>query len=205
MSALPYYNDLDLSLVEARRLLEEGAVSRKAAAHCPVIGTIGADGTPSQRVMILRHVDWDGRRLRFHTDARSDKRADLAANAAASVLIYDEPAKVQLRLGGTAQMQTHGGEADMAWAESTLFARRCYLTQHAPGSLSAEPSSGLPAEIEGKQPTDAEIGPGRVNFAILTVTFSFLEWLYLANSGHRRARFSWDDRSGCWGGNWLVP
>lgn len=200
-----FYNSLDLSIAEARRLIEDGAKSRRAAAHHPVVATTGSDGSPSQRVMILRHVDWAGRKLRFHTDARSTKSDDLANKNSASVLIYDPEPKIQLRLAGSAVVYRDGAAVDAAWNQSTNFARRCYLAEQAPGIVVAQPTSGLPESVEGRQPDDAEIAPARDNFAILLFTFHSLEWLYLANSGHRRARWQWDSATADWCGNWLSP
>lgn len=199
------YNNLDLSFAEARRLIEAGAQSRHAAAHHPVVATIGSDGGPSQRVMILRHVGWQERSLRFHTDARSTKLDDLTNNSAASVLIYDPEPKIQLRLSGSAVVHREGAAVDAAWSQSTNFARRCYLAEQAPGVVVEQPTSGLPKSVEGRQPDDAELAPARDNFAILLFTFHTLEWLYLANSGHRRARWQWDSGAADWRGHWLAP
>jgi len=200
-----FYNDLAHSLAEARALLGSGASDRRSAAHTPVVASLTADGTPTQRVMILRALDWEGRRLRFHTDPRSGKAAQLAEHSAVSVLVYDPEPKIQLRLSGTAQLITEGAEADAAWQSSTLFARRCYLAEQAPGSVSDRPLSGLPSWVEGRSPTEAEVVPARANFAILSFNFDRIEWLYLANAGHRRARWQWDSVVGDWIGDWLVP
>jgi pyridoxamine 5'-phosphate oxidase len=201
----PFYNDLDASLAEVRRLIENGTENRRVPAHHPVVSTIDTDGTPSQRIMILRHVDWAGRQLRFNTDRRTDKAAEIAANPVASVLVYDPDIKIQLRLKGAAAILADGPEVDLAWSQSTLFARRCYMADEAPGSISATPVSGLPDWVEGRKPTDEEIVPARANFAILRFQISSIDWLYLANSGHRCARWHWDSATGDWRGSWLVP
>lgn len=200
-----FYSNLDLSFAEARRLIEAGAESRHAAAHHPVVATISADGSPSQRVMILRYVGWKDRTLRFHTDSRSTKMEQLANDSAASVLIYDPEPKIQLRLSGSAVVRREGAAVDAAWHQSSNFARRCYLAEQAPGVVVEQPTSGLPERVEGRQPDDAEIAPARDNFAILLFTFDRIEWLYLANSGHRRARWQWESATADWSGNWLVP
>ncbi|MGL5838469.1 MAG: pyridoxamine 5'-phosphate oxidase family protein [Sphingorhabdus sp.] len=201
----PFYNDLELSLAEARQLIEQGAANRKTAGHSPVVATLAEDGSPMQRVMILRHTDWEARLLRFHTDSRSVKTAELAGNAAASVLFYDPETKIQLRLAGTARVVDKGEAADAAWAESTNFARRCYLAEQPPSTPVAEPTSGLPSWIEGRMPEDHEIAPARANFAILLFEYDSLEYLYLANIGHRRSRWQWRSAGGGWAGSWLVP
>ncbi len=203
--AAPFYDDLDLSLAEAERLIANGARNRKAPAHSPVVATIDAHGRPTQRVMILREVDWPARLLRFHTDTRAEKTRELAANSATSILIYDAGAKIQLRLQGCARTETESDLAERAWASSTRFARRCYLAETAPGAQAAAPVSGLPKAIEGRQPEESELIPARANFAVLLFNFDRIEWLYLANSGHRRARWCWDGGTQSWQGSWLVP
>ncbi len=199
-----YYDDLGLSLLAARDLLITGAANRRSGAHTAVVANIGPYGAPSQRVMILRECDWQGRRLRFHTDARADKVAQIQNAPQLSVLIYDDTAKLQLRITGTAHISA-GGAADAAWHESTPFARRCYMAQAAPGSISEGPTSGLPDWIEGAQPTEEQLVPVQANFAMLHCQFDRIEWLFLANKGHRRAVFSWDDAAQDWTSNWLVP
>ena len=114
--ALPaYYNDLEASFAEAWDIVEAGVTNRKSPAHTPTVGTVDEDGTPQLRIMILRAVLRDSRTLRFHTDARSDKIAQLQQGAAASVLVYDAAAKAQIRLSGRAQIAAQGNVADTAW------------------------------------------------------------------------------------------
>lgn len=197
-----FYNDLDGSLDAAQRLISNGAANRKSAAHCPVVATIDAMGKPAQRIMILRHVDWTSRTLRFHTDARATK-VDEAHNAPISALFYDPDAKIQLRLCGQSRIERNGTLVDAAWDQATLFARRCYMAERAPGAVTDMPTSGLPEAMEGKQPTAAEITPSRGNFAVLLMEFDRIEWLYLANQGHRRARWRCIEEE--WQGCWLIP
>jgi hypothetical protein len=206
MNATPdFYDDLEKSFFEARALTERGASQRKSPAHTPVVATLDAKGRPTQRIMILREADWIEYRLRFHTDSRSAKIGELDQCRDASVLFYDPDAKIQLRLSGTADVEVDTELADHGWSRSTLFARRCYLAESAPGEISSVPSSGLPPMFEGIQPSEAQVADGRGNFAILLFRFDQIEWLYLANSGHRRARWSRDPQSGLWTGNWLIP
>ena len=200
-----FYDDLSLSFAKAQSLIEPGATERRSDAHCPTVATLDANGLPSQRVMILRHVNWAARKLRFHTDARSTKTLTLSERNAASVLFYLPEAKIQLRLNGTISVTTIGDEVDQAWNNATLFARRAYMATTAPGTVAEEPVSGLPAFIEGRQPTEEDIAPARENFALLHVEFDTVEWLYLANSGHRRARWRWDVDAANWKGRWLIP
>lgn len=200
-----YYDDLNLSFEKAWDVIENGLKDRHSPAHAPVVGTVDEDGAPQMRIMILRDVCRDTRTLRFNTDARSQKITQMRVNGATSILIYDVAAKVQLRLSGAAQVVKDGDVADTAWSQSTPFARRCYMAEASPGSEVSTPSSGLPDWIEGKQPSEAQLVDARPNFATLLFQAEQLEWLYLANAGHRRARWTWGDVQGLWNGRWLIP
>jgi pyridoxamine 5'-phosphate oxidase len=198
-----FYNDLSLTLEKAGALWREGAAQRRSPLHAPVVAGM-ADGVPQQRIMVLREVDWASRTLRFHTDRRSHKCGEFGDNAAVSVLGYHPDEKVQIRLTGTAAVLNEGPIFEKAWESSTLFARRCYLVDLAPGSVTEIPRSGLPADVEGRLPTEGDIIPAKSNFAVLLVTFDAMDWLYLANSGHRRAQFAHTE-SAAWQGRWCIP
>jgi pyridoxamine 5'-phosphate oxidase len=142
--------------------------------------------------------------LRFHTDLRSQKIGQISSNQNASVLIYDASAKLQIRLTGKI-LPGPVDAAEAAWDASTEFARRCYMTQSAPGNPTDTPTSGLPSWIEGKQPTLEMLKDARENFAILIFTFDRIDWLYLANKGHRRANYTLDPANKTWKGSWLIP
>jgi pyridoxamine 5'-phosphate oxidase len=198
-------DDLNSVLADVWQRLGRAAKDRRAAMHTPAVATITAGGIPSQRVMVLRAFDRASATLRFHTDARAAKVDQVDATGAVSVLAYDPGAKRQFRLTGTARIETATPAADEAWAEATLFAKRCYLADPAPGTVSKGPVSGLPEDIEGRKPDDdAEVAPGRTNFALLIARIDTIEFLHLAHTGHRRALFRQAD-DGSWHGQWLVP
>ena len=197
----PETDDLPAILAHAWALLVRGGVDRKSPLHTPAVCSVDGDGLPQARVMVLRKADPAAATLRFHTDARSPKTRELDGRPVA-VLAYHPAEQVQLRLAGTAQLLTDGAQVDGIWQQSTLFARRCYLAEAAPGTLLPGPASGLPAWIEGQQPTAEQIVPARANFAVVMVVVAAIDWLHLANSGHRRAQFR--SRDG-WAGAWAAP
>lgn len=173
---------------------------RKSPMHTPVIVT----GDVDARVMVLRAFDSATGRLRLHTDARAPKAQVIAADPRVAALFYDKGAKIQIRVRGRGQILTSGPEVDSVWAESTNFARRCYLGS-GPGAASDLPTSGLPPEFEGVEPDDAQLIPARENFALLLITITALDWLYLAHTGHVRAQFSREDEGAEWQGHWVTP
>ena len=166
--------------------------------HTPVVATADADA----RVMVLRGFDPHSWTLRFHTDARSPKTSMIGAAAPVGVVFYDRGAKVQIRVRGEGRIETDTPLVEQAWAASTNFARRCYLGE-GPGAESSEPTSGLPPEFEGVEPSDEQVLPARANFAILLVELHELDWFHLAHTGHVRAQFS--RRGGDWDGRWVAP
>jgi hypothetical protein len=195
------FDTLEAVLADAAAQLARAARDRKSPMHVPVVGTPDGD----LRMMVLRACDPDMALLRLHTDARSPKAAAVMAQGAASLLAHDPVTKTQLRLRGPARIETSGPVADAAWAASTPFARRCYLAMAAPGTSAGEPVSGLPIEIEGQQPSEDQLIPARANFAVLLIEPTSLDWLYLANSGHRRAQFARAAVGQAWQGTWAVP
>ena len=184
------------------RLLGRGGADRRSPLHTPVVASTAADGGPDARVMVLRAADRGAATLRFHTDARSPKCAALDG-AAVAVLGYHPGEAVQLRLRGHARVVRTGAEVDRIWAQSTPFARRCYLVENAPGTALAAPASGLPAWVEGRKPEEADLVPARANFALVLVDVMQIDWLHLAQDGHRRAVFTLGESSWC--GEWRVP
>jgi len=175
------------------RRLNEGATSRKSAMHTPVVATADADA----RVMVLRTFDRVGWTLRFHTDARSPKCEVICDGAPVGLLFYDREAKIQIRCRGTGRIERDTPLVDEAWAASTNFARRCYLGE-GPGAVSDTPTSGLPVQFEGVEPTDAELETARENFAVLLVELETADWFHLAHDGHRRAIINLASGEGRW-------
>jgi hypothetical protein len=193
-------DNLPAILAHAWSLLVRGGADRKSPVHTPVVASVDAHGMPQARVMVLRKADPASGTLRFHTDARSPKVAQLDGQPV-SVLAYHAGEQVQVRISGTARI-ARGDDAEALWNQSTLFARRCYLAEQAPGTAMPGPASGLPAWIEGQQPSAEQIEPAQENFAVLWIDVTAIDWLHLANSGHRRARFCADDG---WAGAWVAP
>ena len=187
----------DIQADIARRL-GDAASNRGVPMHVPAVVTSDVDA----RGMVLRAFDPASWTLRFHTDARAPKVAAIAADPRMAVLFYDKPAKVQIRVRGTGRVLTDDPLTDAAWAESTNFARRCYLGD-APGDESESATSGLPAQFEGVEPDDAQLLPARENFAVLLIELAELDWFYLAQSGHSRAQFSRSEQG--WEGRWVAP
>jgi pyridoxamine 5'-phosphate oxidase len=191
-------------LAECWQLLVRGGADRRSPLHTPSVVSIDADGAPDARIMVLRKADPAASTLRFHTDARSPK-CDALNGQRIAVLGYHPGQAVQLRLNGRAEVLTEGEEVDSAWARSTPFARRCYLAQHPPGTPLRGPGSGLPEALEGLKPSEEQLIPARAHFALLVMTVDSIDWLHLAQGGHRRVLFMRDGAESGWVAEWVVP
>lgn len=193
-----HVESLDAALTEAWRLLARGVADRRSPFHTICVANADAAGAPSMRTVVLRGVDVRVRSLRFHTDLRSQKVADLHRDPRIAVHGYDPGAKVQIRISGRATIHADDAVADAAWNNSRQFSRICYGVVPGPGEpIVAGGDFALPE-------TEAEIAAGRANFAAVVVLVERLEWLYLAHSGHRRAAFTWDGAGRVEAG-WLTP
>lgn len=190
-----FYNDLEGSLGEAWRLLFRAAADRRAPAHTPQLATVGADGAPEVRTVVLRACDPSRRLLRIHTDRRSGKAAELAANPVAAICAYDPGQKVQVRLRCTMETVLAGPVWEEAWAATRPLSRECYRVVNPSAAILPDPAEAV---------FDAALtNDGADHFAVLLAAVTSVEWLYLAIAGHRRARFDWDGHR--WQGAWLVP
>ena len=186
-----FADDLSEALAEAERRLTRAVADRRSPWRTLQLASIAADGAPDVRTLVLRAVDPGARRLRLHTDRRSAKIAELAADPRVMLHGYDPGAKLQLRLAGKAEVVTGEG-ARAAWLGSAPQARACYAIAPAPGTAVAAP----PPAPELDETAEA-------NFAVVMVTYHSLDWLWLCAEGHRRARFDWS--SGTLEARWLVP
>lgn len=190
-----------LTDVEAdlKQRLIRAAKDRRSPMHVPAVVTSDVDA----RGMVLREFNSDAWTLRFHTDTRAPKVAAIEADPRMAVLFYDKGTKIQIRAKGTGRILRDDPVTNVAWDNGSNFARRCYLGE-GPGAASGAPTSGLPAEFEGHEPTDEQLVPARANFAVLLVELEELDWLYLAHTGHVRAQFT-KAEDGNWSARWVSP
>lgn len=192
------FDTLDDVLSDLNRRLGRAAKDRRSPMHTPAVITSDVDA----RTMVLREFNRDTFTLRFHTDTRAPKVEQIEADPRMAALFYDKGAKIQIRVRGTGAVLRDAEITHAAWDKGSNFARRCYLGE-GPGAPAEGPTSGLPAEFEGVEPDTDQLVAARPNFAVLMITLTELDWLYLAHTGHARARFALGDDG--WQGSWVTP
>jgi hypothetical protein len=192
--------DLTAALEEIRARLARGAADRRSAFHTAQLATAGLDGGPRVRTVVLRGADLGAARLRIHTDRRSPKAAEIAAEPRVELHLYDPRARLQLRLRGLARVEAEGAAADEAWRRSAPGSRVCYRGPFAPGAPLPAPGAADPGP-EARAPADPDAGRDR--FAAVAIAAERIDALWLAASGHRRALFRREGEG--WSGGWIAP
>jgi pyridoxamine 5'-phosphate oxidase len=180
-----------------------GALSSKSDFNQPVIGTI-AKSVSSLRTVVLRKVWTDDKKLAFYTDLRSGKINDLTLNDNISWLFYSPRHRLQIRLGGKAEILTDTPLVRESWNKTLESSAKTYMTTLAPSTIVAQATSGLSPEYELREPTRAESAEAVSNFAVVVTEVEWMEWLWLNKKGHRRAQFVYNEDL-TFKGDWLVP
>jgi hypothetical protein len=168
--------------------LERATQDRHHEWRTPVLATVGKDGTPNARTVVLRDADATLQSLQFFTDRRSPKISELVHQPAAMLVFWSKRLNWQLRVRAELAVQTTGLQVDAVWDRlGQTAAAADYLSLDAPGD-------DLP--VGQTPPGDAK---GMHHLAILVAKVQEIDWLELRRSGHRRAAFGKDT----W--QWLVP
>ncbi|MEX0346929.1 MAG: pyridoxamine 5'-phosphate oxidase family protein [Rhizobiaceae bacterium] len=185
--------DLDLLFDKAWKTIEDGVADRHMPAHTPTLATTGNDGLPKLRTIVVRHVSKSELVIRFHTDIRSSKAAELRRQSGCCIHVYDKAAGLQLRFDGYAELHHESTVAKSAWDGSSPMSRKCYGQLQAPGAKLADPNL---ARLDGSS-------EGFQNFCAVLVNVTAVDLYALSHTGHRRAH--WTVNNGTWTGHWLAP
>jgi pyridoxamine 5'-phosphate oxidase len=194
------WNHMPLELYDAAwAMLKEATINRRKPCHLMNVATIGLDGRPKVRTVVLRDADVAGLTIRFHTDARSQKVAELAANPNIEAHFYDQPANIQIRLSGMALVEaTDQPTARQAWGEAKAMSKVCYRLDAGPGSaLEAGDGYGYLKHEAG------EADPGEAQFRTVTIKVERMDMVVLKIEANRRAVFEMS--GGEIEGRWVVP
>lgn len=172
------------------QLLVNGSQNPKDGFYTGTLGTQTTTGV-SLRTVVLREVNAAEKTITCYSDVRASKVQEIRQYPDVSFLFWDNEKKIQLRLSGKANIYTNDTIALQHWQRTSLSNRRSYLAIPAPGSQQPNPTSGLPQELDSREPTEEESEKGRHNFAVIVIASEFMDWLFLNSSGHRRAHFTY--------------
>ncbi len=197
-----YYNNLDKIYSKIWNLLNAGLQNRDSPFHIPVF-ICGQENESSGRIVVLRGIDENERKIWFHSDIRSKKIKILKSYPEANFLFYDKSEKIQLRIKGSVKINYQNDITKKSWKKTTHMSRQCYLGNYGPGSENSEPTSGLTEKIDNLKYTIEESEIGYKNFSVIETFISSIEWLFLAAKGHRRAKFDYKNK--IIKKYWLIP
>lgn len=100
-------------ITTVRHWLDAAAESEAFNPTATALATIGADGAPSVRMVLLKDIDQAG--FTFYTNMDSRKAQDLDADARAALCLYWKSLRRQVRIEGTTERVT-SEEADAYFA-----------------------------------------------------------------------------------------
>ncbi len=153
------------------------------------LGTVGLGHIPRLRTVVLRNITEDIV-LSFYTDKRSKKITHIQENKNVSLLFYHPKKLVQLRIEGTAAIDSSRKTTKMIWEGLHPNAKKDYTTVQSPGSSIKDPSC-------------VEYLSDENYFCLVEVTPYKIEYLKLQSPHHIRVRFS--KTKNVWESESLVP
>ncbi|TCW83122.1 pyridoxamine 5'-phosphate oxidase [Burkholderia sp. SRS-46] len=179
--------------------LESGVSVQRSPFTMLQAATLGLDGAPKVRTVVLRQVRRAARLLSFHTDMRSEKVAELRRDPRIALVGVDLDGLVQIRIEGIASICTDDAERRAIWQSSRPHTLLLYRAPLPPGTPVESPHDAHPSGDASAPATD----DGYANFCLLHVTAARIDFLDLAASGHRRAVF--ELRADGYDGRWVAP
>lgn len=179
--------------------LESGVSTKRSPFTMLQAATLGLDGAPQVRTVVLRQVRRAHRLLSFHTDARSRKVAELARDPRIALVGVDLDGLVQIRVEGIASICTDEAERRAVWQSSRPHTLLLYRAPLPPGTPVASPGDALPSTDASATAAD----DGYTNFCLLHVMATRIDFLDLAPAGHRRAVF--ELHANGYDGRWVAP
>ena len=197
-----YYNNLDKTYLKIWSILNFGLLNRDAAFHIPVF-ICGKNNKSDGRIVVLRGINENEKKIWFHSDIRSNKVKILKSNPLGTLLFYDKKDKIQLRVSGKIKINYQNNTTKNSWIKTSHMSRQCYLGENSPGEETKIPTSGLTRDIDNSKYSLEESESGYKNFCVIELFVSSIEWLYLAAKGHRRAIFSF--KNDLIKKKWLIP
>jgi pyridoxamine 5'-phosphate oxidase len=182
--------------------LKEALDGGNPLANAMVLSTVGKDGMPSSRVMLLRDISHGG--LTFFTNYKSAKAGDLADNPQASVLFFWQESERQVRV--------EGNTVFIDPAESDAYFRQRPFESKVGAWVSAQSSrvesrealdTAFDQALARFEGTEVPRPPHWGGYVLKPVVFEF--WQGRSSRLHDRLRYRKDALSGEWIIERLMP
>ena len=152
------------------------------------LATIGANGGPELRQVVLRRANRAAGEIEIFTDATTPKCGEITLRPQVSVLIWQARDKLQIRLRGKAQI-IEGQQTMTDWQEMAPAQRSNYGTVPTPGTPIADAGT-------------YERVPDPARLAILRIRINEIDVVHLTRPHDLRALYQ---RADGWQGQWLAP
>ena len=179
--------------------LARGVADAKHDWHWPTLVTATAG-----RVVVLRKFSAEAGSVRFYTDVRSTKVAELAASGGAcAAVFYHGRHRTQLRLSGTASALRDDRARRELFDAQHPRSLRSYATAQAPGTPLPAGGDGLTDTWRADAPTPEELEAAFAHFAVYDVAIERADFLQLGAEGQRRAQWRWGAAAESF--TWVTP
>jgi len=181
--------------------LLEGTKKSSSAFHLANISTINLSGYPTSRTIVVREIDKSKFRIFFNTDIRSNKWEELKNNSHATLHLYDNKLKTQLRIFGKTILHYKNNIWEKAWQNTKINSRECYASPRSPSTYINNPNI---IDEEFNKLKKSDLNKYNKNFGRVEINIKYIDWLYLKYSGHRRAKFIYKNNNKVIS-KWLAP
>ncbi len=185
-----------------RRWFDDAVAARVIEPNAMTLATVGIDGRPSARIVLLK--GYDDRGFCFFTNYQSRKGNELAMNPAAALVFFWAELERQVRVEGTAE-PTAAEESDAYYASRPIEARL---------GAWASPQSAVVADRDSLQRSYDDLArrfpdgdpprpPYWGGYRVVPSAVEF--WQGRPGRLHDRLRFDRDDRAARWTVERLAP
>lgn len=163
-------------------------IERRVDARLAMLATLGADGAPEVRGVVLRAADPARGTVDIFTDATTTKCAEITADPRVALTLWREDMLLQIRMRGTMAI-IEGDTARAAWNDLPDSALPDY-------GVTPAPATPIPQADGYLRDPDA------ARFAILRLSVETMDVVSLQAPIHTRAFF---ERRDGWRGQWRAP
>lgn len=172
------------------------AVERRSPFTAMQLATVGMDGAPKLRTIILRRFDLTNATISFVTDRRAGKVRDIAANPRVSLAGYDPSSNVQLRSEGMAIVVEDDDERNAMWATLRPHTHVLFTTPFAPGTK-------LSVHDQAQRQVPAHSDVPHEHYCLIRIHLDRVELLDLSAEPHARHGFRRGQQG--WAGGRIAP